>query len=109
MTYGAWANTGQIVHSINEDEEASVAIDFEEGQKNLVRNFLDSNCIFSELINNLKLGLGNKLMANNSNKTLRSTFNGRLIKIFSRKCHNFDQNVFVYVYLTFHWAVKLIL
>jgi hypothetical protein len=78
VTYGAWANTGQIVHSINEDEEASVAIDFEEGQKNLVINFLDSNCIFSELINNLR-GWGNELLTNNSNKT----FNGRLNKIFS--------------------------
>ena len=36
VTYGAWANIGRIVHSINDDEDAGAVADLEEGQKNLV-------------------------------------------------------------------------
>ena len=37
MTYGAWANIGRIVHSINdEDDDSDLDIGLEEGQKNLV-------------------------------------------------------------------------
>jgi hypothetical protein len=43
VTYGAWANIGRIVHSINDDEDAGLAVELEEGQKNLVKNPFDSN------------------------------------------------------------------